>query len=605
MTEHDNRRGNSRTGVQRTGELLAKAACLFVILEPIWMLLPFAGFLYGSGLRIQSLARHSETAWLTHFVFPVLTLGWTGPILVTMGAVLFLVGAGQIYWAKLRRKGLVRNGLYRYVRHPQYTALMLFSVGLLLTWGRAVMFLAFFVMMFLYYELAKKEERDCATLFGEQYEHYRNCTAFCIPGDQCLRRLSVRLPLVRLPRALRFLLSFAAVILVALGCMWIIRAVRVRVRCVPFIVTKIQFGTESVNNEQIEGMWTGRTNGVPFVCTDKLLLVRGPWRNAAAPGFAENTLCRLLSSAAMAEFVKPIAGTPGHAAVVFCAPVTPPGGESALGKEFLPKDPIRRGPEPLPDGPDCARLIMMRCKLREGTKLSDVFLDKANRTILAMCVAETDLSIPEDKDFVVEGPFLRGPMCPKENRWDYLMNRLAQREALLPKKPDRPLESVPPRSTQTDVLLVQAPVLRTRLEPRFAEDILRRLARSRSFQDRIRKVGAGGNIVPVVFPRPGPNWYHTYHFHYHADGDRSYYMDTHGEELPQISAFVLLVRRDDAVAWEQLFRESHRAERELLGAFIAELDFALEPPLDPVREIVIVGPRRDLEERWDFFLSSL
>ena len=80
----------------------------------------------------------------------------------------------------------------------------------------------------------------------------------------------------------------------------------------------------------------------------------------------------------------------------------------------------------------------------------------------------------------------------------------------------------------------------------------------------------------------------------------------HGAK-PQISTFVMLVRRKPGTDQTALFAESHRDRREILGAFIAELDFGLadDDGADPVHEIVIIGPRRDLEERWDFFLSGL
>ena len=84
-----------RRALRRAGEWLLKLLSLFVILEPIWMLLPFAGFLYGSVLRIEALGRNPATAWLTHFVFPVLTLGWLGPILVLTGFAVFCVGAAR------------------------------------------------------------------------------------------------------------------------------------------------------------------------------------------------------------------------------------------------------------------------------------------------------------------------------------------------------------------------------------------------------------------------------------------------------------------------------------------------------------------------------
>ena len=152
---------------RRIGEWILRLLGIFVILEPIWMLLPFAGFLYGSVLRIEALSRNPETAWLTHFVFPVLTIGLGGPVLAVLGLLVFFVGAAQIYVAKLRRSGLVSSGLYRLVRHPQYVALTLFGLGILLTWGRAIAYIGFFLMMWLYAWLAKHEEARCGRLFGD------------------------------------------------------------------------------------------------------------------------------------------------------------------------------------------------------------------------------------------------------------------------------------------------------------------------------------------------------------------------------------------------------------------------------------------------------
>jgi len=67
----------------------------------------------------------------------------------------------------------------------------------------------------------------------------------------------------------------------------------------------------------------------------------------------------------------------------------------------------------------------------------------------------------------------------------------------------------------------------------------------------------------------------------------------------------MLVRTAPGADRQTLFSETQRGQRELLGAFIADLDFAIDPAADSVREITIIGPRRDLEERWTFFLSGL
>ena len=41
---------------RRAGAAALQVLGIFVILEPLWMLLPFAGFLYGSVLRIEDLS---------------------------------------------------------------------------------------------------------------------------------------------------------------------------------------------------------------------------------------------------------------------------------------------------------------------------------------------------------------------------------------------------------------------------------------------------------------------------------------------------------------------------------------------------------------------
>ncbi|MHC4502677.1 MAG: methyltransferase family protein [Planctomycetota bacterium] len=185
-----------RRPLGKAGEWAAKVVGLFAVLEPVWMLLPFAGFLYGSVLNISLISRLRVVSRLAHFVLPVHTLFPTGLVLMGLGTLVFLAGAGQIYYAKLARRGLVTGGLYRFARHPQYTALVLFGAGALLTWGRLIAWIAFAGMMCLYYFLARKEERGCAEAFGDDYRAYAARTPFAFPGD---RRLAKLVP-ARLPR---------------------------------------------------------------------------------------------------------------------------------------------------------------------------------------------------------------------------------------------------------------------------------------------------------------------------------------------------------------------------------------------------------------------
>jgi hypothetical protein len=91
-------------------------------------------------------------------------------------------------------------------------------------------------------------------------------------------------------------------------------------------------------------------------------------------------------------------------------------------------------------------------------------------------------------------------------------------------------------------------------------------------------------VVPVAFPRPGPNWYREHH------------------GKPQVSLFVILAHLHEGESTDALFRED---ARDLLSAYIVDLDFRVDPPEECVGAINPIGPRRDLEERWRFFLSGV
>ncbi len=68
----------------------------------------------------------------------------------------------------------------------------------------------------------------------------------------------------------------------------------------------------------------------------------------------------------------------------------------------------------------------------------------------------------------------------------------------------------------------------------------------------------------------------------------------------------MLVRKNKPLSDEQLFLVDMKNARKLEKAFIVEMDFAIPQPEDPVYQApFIIGPLRDLEERWDFFLSGV
>jgi len=243
-----------------------------------------------------------------------------------------------------------------------------------------------------------------------------------------------------------------------------------------------------------------------------------------------------------------------------------------------------KGPATDPHGPDRVRLILMRCTPSPGATIYDVLTDKSKRKIIRGCVAQVNLDRPEGEDFVEADGLTCGPRFPGENLWAFFQKQFAQ--AVGPAGRAARKAALPGGFTKARVVLVQAPILRTRIEPAFAEEILDRLVASKTFRDRLRKTGVGGDVVAVAFPRPGPNWYREHH------------------GKPQISLFVILARlvSGENALLSELFNADNR---DLVSAFIVPMDFGVPTTEDSVDEITIIGPRRDLEERWRFFLSGI
>ena len=163
-----------------------------IAFEFFYMASPLAMYFYSAyqpGLNF--LTRFPDLVWLTGFFLPHIVTETSclvinlhnviGMILVIIGFILFCIAAIQVYYAKLARKGMVAGGLYRYVRHPQYSAFIIFGLGLLLLWPRLLVVPLFSTLLFAYYFLARAEERECSKKYGQAYRDYQNKTHMFLP----------------------------------------------------------------------------------------------------------------------------------------------------------------------------------------------------------------------------------------------------------------------------------------------------------------------------------------------------------------------------------------------------------------------------------------
>ena len=223
----DNHRG------KRFASMGAIFLSFIVAFEIAIMISPFALFFYAVfNPFLLALNQSSMTRWLTAFFLPHMIVPPNGALMLVriLGSVFFVCGmlvffvcAGQVYLGKLLKKGVATKGLYTLIRHPQYLGLGLAASGLAIIWPRFLTLTLLALMLFLYYLLAKDEERRMINRFGESYNAYMNRTGMFLPHfiERALSGSSK--PQKRLGFA-KAVIIFLALFVVIVGSGFILRA---------------------------------------------------------------------------------------------------------------------------------------------------------------------------------------------------------------------------------------------------------------------------------------------------------------------------------------------------------------------------------------------
>ncbi|MBI4501707.1 MAG: hypothetical protein HY700_11160 [Gemmatimonadetes bacterium] len=179
--------------LRRAGGWVAAGFYALIMIEVIVMISPFAIYWYALYTpTLQTLHQTRWTAWMESFFLPhsvvsnsalLEFLRWkVGPYLLSIGLLAFLALALQLYSAKLRKKGVVSGGIYRYIRHPQYVSLAIAGIGLLTLWPRLIILVLYLGMLIAYYLLARSEEGRMLRAHPT-YADYQQRTAMFLPGN--------------------------------------------------------------------------------------------------------------------------------------------------------------------------------------------------------------------------------------------------------------------------------------------------------------------------------------------------------------------------------------------------------------------------------------
>jgi protein-S-isoprenylcysteine O-methyltransferase Ste14 len=234
MTEQNN---SDNKRISRITANSAIVLSFIVAFEIVIMISPFAFFFYAAfNPFLLALNQSGITRWLTAFFLPHMVLPPNGMLIViralgsvffVAGMLVFLVCAVQVYLGKLFKKGTATKGLYVFIRHPQYIGLAFAALGLAIIWPRFLTLFLLAVMLFLYYVLAKDEERRMMNRFGESYTAYMNRTGMFVPRS--VEKIFIKnLSLQRAPSVGKVGLIFLGLMIVIIGSGFILRAYTVR-----------------------------------------------------------------------------------------------------------------------------------------------------------------------------------------------------------------------------------------------------------------------------------------------------------------------------------------------------------------------------------------
>ena len=145
-------------------------------IAPLWVV---CSLLYGA---LVGWVQHSWLPDLT-MIWPPPTVGWAmGILLIGAGLIIYVAGTRRLVraWAEDR---LETGGVYAWMRHPIYSAFIMFLVPGVVIVLRSVLGLTIPVFMYVLFRvLIRREEQYLAERFGEEYLVWRRRTSAILPA---------------------------------------------------------------------------------------------------------------------------------------------------------------------------------------------------------------------------------------------------------------------------------------------------------------------------------------------------------------------------------------------------------------------------------------
>jgi protein-S-isoprenylcysteine O-methyltransferase Ste14 len=147
---------------------------------------------YFAFVGITALVLYNQPVWFNRPFSPLHILSWL-MLFVSVLLVINSVGLLKKFGGRGERRAvpenlsfentqnLVVDGLYRYIRHPMYTSLLLLGWGAFLKQIDLLTVIAVVIVTGAIFLTAKMEERENIEFFGDDYVNYKHISKMFIP----------------------------------------------------------------------------------------------------------------------------------------------------------------------------------------------------------------------------------------------------------------------------------------------------------------------------------------------------------------------------------------------------------------------------------------
>lgn len=115
-------------------------------------------------------------------------LKWCGVVLLLCSDVLFYFVHSSLgrswsgFIGLLDDHQLIKNGPYKYIRHPMYTSMLLISISIFLITTSWLLCITFLFIFLVAASRIPKEEKIMLDQFGDQYREYKTTTGMLFPS---------------------------------------------------------------------------------------------------------------------------------------------------------------------------------------------------------------------------------------------------------------------------------------------------------------------------------------------------------------------------------------------------------------------------------------